>query len=290
MYKLKGMIPAITTPFNKEGSIDFEALKCIIDFMIEGGMHSVLVGGSTGEFIYLTKEERKELFKKSCDIADGRVPIMAATGCNRLEDTIELTQHAAKVGATSALILPPFYSSTSDEGVIDYYKAIAEASSIGIVIYNNPFQINVSLEPELIYEISKIKNVIGIKNTWDSIIHTMKIIDLTRDNENFGVMTGIEQLIIPTLVYGGAGAVGLIHDLKPKEVRDIYDAIVREKDVDKAVEIYREIVPIVDMIDEDPSPRTIKAALDIMGMPGGPLRFPLLGASEDQIEKIKSVL
>ena len=151
----QGVMVPLVTPFFEDESIDFESYKKIIDYTIDGGMHGILVGGSTGEYHMMSLEERKELIKKGCEFAAGRVPVMAGTGEYTAKDTIELTNFAADCGATWALVLPPFYQHTTEEGIYEFFKEIAENSKISFQY----FQWNIKKETELrkdgqYYEIS----------------------------------------------------------------------------------------------------------------------------------------
>ncbi|EPR29390.1 MULTISPECIES: 4-hydroxy-tetrahydrodipicolinate synthase [Geobacillus] len=289
MYKPFGMIPALPTPMKEDNSIDYNGLEQLIEHLISGGMNCLLVGGSTGEYSLMTMEERKEVIKFVCEKSNGRLPVMAGTGCHRTEDTIELTQYAAEVGADCALVITPYYMKTSKKGIIDHYKAVAENSSIGIVIYHYPDATGVELEPELIYELSQIDGIVGIKNTADGI-HTSKLIALVKDNPNFKVLTGFEHLILPTLALGGHGAVGVVHNLVPKKLAKLYDLIVNKNNLKEAMKLNQELLELYDAIEEEPIPGTVKAGLEVLGLSGGPSRLPLVPASEKFKLKIGTIL
>lgn len=289
MFKPVGMIPALPTPMNEDNSIDFNGLKQLIDHAIEGGMNCLLVGGSTGEYSLMSMEERKEVIKFVCETSKGRLPVMAGTGCHRTEDTIALTKYAAEVGADCALVINPYYMHTSRQGIIDHYKAVAENSDIGIVIYHYPDVTNVELDPELIYELSQIDGIVGIKNTADGQ-HTSKLIALTKDNPNFSVLTGFEHLILPTLALGGHGAIGVVHNLAPKKIAKLYDLIVNENNLKEATKLNQQLLELYNAIEEETIPGTVKAGLEVLGLPGGKSRLPLVPASEEFKSTIKQVL
>ena len=146
----KGLFVPLVTPFHADESIDYEGYKRVIDYVIEGGMDGVLVGGTTGEYHMMSVEERKELIKKGCEIVGGRVHVMAGTGMNTAKATIELTNYAAECGAEYALVLPPYYHQTTEEGIYEFFREIAAGSKIGIVIYHTPGATNVELSVPLI--------------------------------------------------------------------------------------------------------------------------------------------
>ncbi|WP_339237834.1 dihydrodipicolinate synthase family protein [Oceanobacillus sp. FSL W7-1281] len=182
MYKPTGMIPAMPTPFNEDGSINFSAYQGLINHLVDGGVHCLLAGGSTGEYSLMSLEERKSLLKAAVEYAGGRVPVMAGTSAHREEETLELTKYAAEVGADCALVVTPYYMTTSEEGMKAYYKKLAAEAGIGIVIYHYPAATNVELSPEFIAELSEEEGIVAVKNTTDQE-HTCKVIALTKDNE-----------------------------------------------------------------------------------------------------------
>lgn len=289
MYRPIGMIPAMPTPLNEDESINFSGYEKLINHLIDGGVHCLLAGGSTGEYSMMSTEERKEVLKAAVDYADGRVPIMAGTSEHRLNETIELTKYAEEIGADCALIITPYYMQTSEEGIKNYYEQVAKATNIGIVIYHYPGATNVTLTPEFIAELSEIEGIVGVKNTTDQE-HTCKVIALTKDNEGFSVLTGSEHLILPTLAAGGDGATGIIHNLVPDQIVEMYDLFKNKKDIDGALKINQRLLPLYDYVEAEPVPGPIKAGLDLIGLEGGNVRDPLVEASNELKEKMRETL
>lgn len=289
MYKPLGMFAALATPLNEDKSIDYTGLEQLIEYLIEEGMNGLLVGGSNGEYSLMSMKERKDVIKFVCETSNSRLPIMAGTGCHRTEETIELTKYAAEVGADCALVISPYYMTTSRQGIIDHYRAVAENSNIGILIYHYPDATGVELDPELLHEISQINGIVGIKNTADGQ-HTSKLIALTKDNPNFSVLTGFEHLIVPTLAMGGHGAIGVAHNLAPKKIVRLYDLIVNENNIKEATKLNQELLDLYNVIEEETIPGTVKAGLEALGLSGGPSRLPLVPASEEFRTKIETVL
>lgn len=289
MYRPIGMIPAMPTPLNEDESINFSGYEKLINHLIDGGVHCLLAGGSTGEYSMMSTEERKEVIKAAVDYADGRVPIMAGTSEHRLNETIELTKYAEEIGADCALIITPYYMQTSEEGIKNYYEQVAKATNIGIVIYHYPGATNVTLTPEFIAELSEIEGIVGVKNTTDQE-HTCKVIALTKDNEGFSVLTGSEHLILPTLAVGGDGATGIIHNLVPDQIVEMYDLFKNKKDIDGALKINQRLLPLYDYVEAEPVPGPIKAGLDLIGLEGGNVRDPLVEASNELKEKMRETL
>ncbi len=288
MYQFKGMVAAMPTPFNEDETINFDGFKQVLNHLVEGGMHAVLIGGSTGEYSLMSKEERKSIIKAACDEAKGKIGIIAGCSCSRTRDTVEMVKFAAEAGADAALVLPPYYLKTSRQGIIDYYQEISDNASIGIVAYHYPDATGVVLDPELILELSRIENVIGVKNTAE-MEHTSKLIDMFKDDENFGVINGFEHLIMGTLATGGDGTMGIVHNLVPREMVQIYDAM-QANDLKTAMEINKRLASLYTLMEEEPYPGPVKAALELMGLSGGKPRKPIVPPSEGMKEKLKEGL
>ncbi|MCI2940357.1 4-hydroxy-tetrahydrodipicolinate synthase [Staphylococcus cohnii] len=288
MYKPYGMIAALPTPMLENGDIDFESFEKLIEHVIAGGIHGVLVGGSTGEYSLMTFEERKKILAFVTSQVNKRVQVMAGTGCHRTVDTIELTKYAEHVGADSALVINPYYMVTSDEGILNHYKAVAKNADIGIVIYHYPDATGVELSPELIHEISQIEGVIGIKNTADGI-HTSKLLNLVKDNTDFALLNGFEDLFLPSLSIGANGAIGLVHNLVPDKIAKLYE-LVQENNVKEAAELNKKLLPLFNLLEEETVPGTVKAGLKALGVSGTACRLPLQPASESFEKKMTQLL
>ncbi|MEQ6961548.1 4-hydroxy-tetrahydrodipicolinate synthase [Staphylococcus cohnii] len=288
MYKPYGMIAALPTPMLENGDIDFESFEKLIEHVIAGGIHGVLVGGSTGEYSLMTFEERKKILAFVTSQVNKRVQVMAGTGCHRTVDTIELTKYAEHVGADSALVINPYYMVTSDEGILNHYKAVAKNADIGIVIYHYPDATGVELSPELIHEISQIEGVIGIKNTADGI-HTSKLLNLVKDNTDFALLNGFEDLFLPSLSIGANGAIGLVHNLVPDKIAKLYE-LVQENNVKEAAELNKKLLPLFNLLEEETVPGTVKAGLKALGISGTACRLPLQPASESFEKKMTQLL
>ena len=285
----EGVMVPLVTPFHADESIDFEAYKKIIDHTINGGMHAILAGGSTGEYHMMSLEERKSIIKFACDYAKDRVPVMAGTGEYTAKETIELSNYAASCGATWGLVLPPFYQQTSEEGIYEFFKEIADNSKIGIVMYHNPGATGVELSPEFIRRLAQIDNIVAVKDTTDER-HTCQTIAATRDIKDFTVMEAEEHLLLPTYSVGGKSAFSILFNLLPKEMREMYDLAVVKNDFKAAAELNAKLAPFYDLMEAEPYPGPVKAGLDAIGLPGGIVRKTLTQPSDALREKMKNEL
>lgn len=286
MYKFQGVIPAMVTPFNDDMSIDEKGLQFLVKKLSDQGCHGILIGGSTGEYTLMSFEERKKIIKLAVDAAkDEPVAIIANTGCHATQHSIELSQYAEEVGADAIMILPTYYLKTTKEGIKQHFKNIAKNVDIPITIYHYPEATNVYLTPEEIVELSKIDKIIGIKNT-APMQHTSKLLHITKDMDNFDVLTGYEHLFLSTLACGGSGVIGIVNNIVAEELVDMYN-LIKQGNIDKAREINYSLVNLYSLMEEEPCPGPVKAALAKMGLPAGPSRLPIVPASENIKDRIE---
>lgn len=273
------MVPLIT-PFNADESINYDGLKTMIDYVIEGGMHGILLDGSTAEYHMMSLEERKSIIEEGCKYINGRVNIMAGTGLPTAKETIELTNFAADCGADWALVLPPYYQQTTEEGIVEFFEEVCAGSKIGIVIYHNPGATNVELSPALCARLAQIPNLVGLKDTTDER-HTCQAIAATRGIEDFAVIEAEEHLLLPTYSVGGTAAFSILFNLLPKEMRQMFDLAVEQNDFKAAAELNAKLAPFYDLMEAEPYPGPVKCGLDCIGLPGGPVRKPLTQPSAE---------
>ncbi|SIR53686.1 4-hydroxy-tetrahydrodipicolinate synthase [Peribacillus simplex] len=287
----KGIFVPLITPFNEDETIDFPSYKKVIDFQVENGVHGLLVGGTTGEYHVMSLEERKSLIKAGCEYAAGRVLVMAGVGCSTAQETIELANYAAECGAKWGLALPPYYHKTSEEGILEFFKEIAAKSNVGIVIYNYPGATGVTISPEMIYELSQEENIVSVKESAD-FGHLCEVVSLTKDVENFTVFTGEEHFILPTFSIGGQGAFGILVNLLPKELVELYELVVEKSDINAARDLNRKLSSIYGLMEAEgnPYPGPVKAGMDLIGLKGGKVRKPLTQPTDEIKAKLNEEL
>lgn len=284
----RGMFVPIITPFREDQSIDFDSFKKVIDFTIESGVDGILICGGTGEYHMMTLEEQKEVIKRGCEFVAGRVPIVAGVGESTATATIELANFAADCGAQWGLVLPPYYQPTTREGVLDFFEEIAANSRVGIVIYNNPLATAVDLDADLIYELAQNENIVSLKDTAD-MIHTSKVVALTKDVENFTVFQGYEHLILPALAVGADGGYAILMNALPKEYAHLY-ALTQQDKWREAAEFNRSMAPLYTAMEDEPYPAPVKAAMNMLGLPAGCVRKPLVEASDGLKDRMRAAL
>lgn len=285
----KGLYVPLVTPFNADESINYDDYKKVIDYVIEGGMDGILVGGTTGEYHMMSLEERKELIKKGCEFAAGRVPVAAGTGMNTAKDTIAMTNYAADCGAEYGLVLPPYYHQTTEEGIYEFFKEVAEGSKIGIIVYHTPGATNVEMSPELCKRIAELKGIVAMKETIDET-HTSQTYMLTKDIPDFCVMEANEPLLLPSYAIGIDAAFSIIFNLLPREMREMYDLVFVDNDIAAARALNEKLAPIFALMEAEPYPGPVKAGMDAIGLPGGPVRKPLTQPTDAMRAAMKAEL
>lgn len=289
MVKVKGVYAAIPTPLTKDGEIMEESLKAICERIIATGMQGILVCGSTGEYPLLTIEERKKAVKMVCDIVNKRTQVVVGCSCHNQEETIDMVEYADACGADLALVVPPYYMVTTEEGIYKYYKAIDDhCKNISLLVYNYPDATCVRLSVEFIKKLSKLPHVAGVKNT-DTMDHTSKLIGAVEDDDTFGVINGFEHLAIGTLASGGDGIMGIIEALCPQQMMDLYNAF-QANDIKTAVEINKKMRKLYTLMEQEPCPAPVKAGFRLLGIECGDPRLPLLPASDELTAELKEEL
>ncbi len=282
--ELKGNIPAIITPFDKEDEVDQEGLKKNIDFLINH-IDGVVPCGTTGESPTLTYEEHKQVIGHVIDIVNGRVPVIAGTGSNSTREAIELTKHAAELGADASLIVAPYYNRPTQEGIYQHYKAIAKSCNLPLVVYNIPSRTGINIEPSTFEKLAKIDNIVGVKAASGNFGQMMKILD----NTDLTLVSGDDNLTLPVLSIGGKGVISVASNIIPEAISEMISAF-EKGDLETAREINYRYFKLFNAIFLETNPGPIKEAMKMMGLAAGHVRAPLVDLGDENREKLKSVL
>ena len=291
MKKYEGMVAAMATPMKPDESIDFDATAKLVKHLFAKGLNGILIAGTTGEYNLMSATEKKDLYKCAVDAAKGTGGfIIIGVSSFRTKDTVASAEYAGEIGADFIMALPPYYHTTSKKGIYDYFKEVAGSSKAGLLIYHYPGATNVLLEPEFIMELSTIKNIVGIKNTAD-MIHTSKLIALNKHNENFTITNGYEHLFLPTLACGGDGCLGIIPNLVPEQMAEMY-RLAKNNDMAGASKINERLIPLYNILetDDNPCPGPVKYGLELQGLSAGKPRKPITDISESFKVTMKKVM
>ena len=282
----KGVFVAIVTPF-KNGKIDEEALRGLIDFQIAGGVDGIVPCGTTGESATLNHEEHDQVIRIAVDACKGKARVLAGTGSNSTQEAIQLSRNAKNAGAEGLLQITPYYNKPNQEGLYHHFSSIADAVDLPIVLYNVPSRTSVNMVPETVVRLAKIKNIVGIKEASGSLQAISKIID--NCGKDFTVLSGDDPLLWPILAIGGKGVISVTANILPAKVAALCKAAAIG-DIAGARSLHYELMDINDSLFIDTNPIPVKAALHLMGKIENELRGPLLELSKDTLERLKKAM
>lgn len=278
---------AMVTPFDSKGNIDFRKTTQLVDYLIENGTDSLVVCGTTGESPTLTSEEKIALFQHVKKAAGGRVPVIAGTGSNNTQATVELTKKAEKAGADAILLVTPYYNKPNQEGLYQHFKTVAEATTLPVMLYNVPGRTSVTLQPETVIRLSKIPNIVAVKEASGNLDAMAEIIANTDDD--FAVYSGDDALTLPVLAIGGNGVISVASHIVGNEMQEMITAFY-DGDLSKAAKLHQKLLPLMRGLFAAPSPVPVKTALQMKGMDVGPVRLPLVPLTEEERKKLQELL
>ncbi len=283
----KGSIVAIATPF-KNGKIDENKLRELIDFQIKNNSSGIVPCGTTGESATLTFEEHDKVIEITIEQAKKRVPVIAGTGSNSTEEAIMLTRHAAKSGADASLQVSPYYNRPTQKGLYEHFKAVAEAVRIPIILYNIASRTGVNIEPETIARLaSDCKNIVGVKEASGSLDQMSRVRSLCP--KSFDLISGDDSLTLPVLSIGGTGIISVVANIIPRDVAELVSAF-EKGDIARAQELHYKMLPLIKAIFIETNPIPLKTAMGLMGLCQPDLRLPMCSMSADNLEKLKIAL
>lgn len=281
-----GAIVAIVTPF-RDGNIDEEAFRALINFQIGSGVKGIVPCGTTGESATLSHTEHERVIDIAVDEVGGRVPVIAGTGSNSTDEAIRLTSHAKSAGADAALLITPYYNKPTPKGLYDHYAAVAAACDIPQILYNVPGRTGVNMDVETVIALSKIDVIMGIKEASGDLVKCTQIARDTRDE--FCLLSGEDALNLPILCVGGTGAISVTANVMPEKVAAMIDAWL-SGDVSSAVKIHYELLEINQAMFYETNPIPVKTALSMMGKIKEEFKLPLCTMAEANRNRLAGVL
>jgi 4-hydroxy-tetrahydrodipicolinate synthase len=282
----EGVFPAIITPFKEDYSFDKEGLRENIEFLQEAGIAGIVPCGTTGESATLTFEEHKQVVEAAVDCA--KVPVIAGTGSNNTKEALDLTRHAADAGADAALLITPYYNKPNDRGMFEHFKTIAEKCDIPIILYNVPKRTGIDLKPDMVAKLSRVKNIVGIKEASGSLSQVSSIIEQTSES-GFVLLSGDDDLTLPIISLGGAGVVSVVANVAPKKTVALVEAAAAGR-MEDARRIHYELAPLVRAMFLETNPIPVKTAYRLMGLAAGPLRLPLAPMASEKEKQLAEML
>ncbi|MDQ7235971.1 4-hydroxy-tetrahydrodipicolinate synthase [Bacillus pacificus] len=289
MKNIKGAFPVLITPMDEFQEINWNGVKQNVNYFINQKVAGIIINGSTGEFVSLSKEERFKMVETVLKEVDGRIPVIVGTAAETTKETIEYTKHAEAYGADCALIINSYYCKPKEEEIYFHFKEISNAVNIPIMLYNNPFTSGVDMSTELMLRIGKeCENVTHIKESSGDI---RKARDLVRQGEGaFQVFCGSEDLVMESYLVGATGWVSVAGNIIPGLVTKMYEHF-QNGELEKAWEINDGILPLCEFLEGSGKyVQIVKRSMELHGQAGGPSRYPRLGLTEEEDQKLQMII
>jgi 4-hydroxy-tetrahydrodipicolinate synthase len=268
---------AMVTPFDKKGHIDFTKTTQLINHLIENGSDSLVVAGTTGESPTLSKEEKLALFQHVVKVVNKRVPVIAGTGSNNTYASIELTKRAEQLGVDAIMLVAPYYNKPNQEGLYQHFKAVAESTSLPVMVYNIPGRAVVNISPDTVVRLSSIPNIVAVKEA-SGDLNAMSYI-IANTPEDFLLYSGDDGITVPVLSIGGVGIVSVASHIIGNEMQDMIHAFLIGEN-QTAAKMHQKLLPIMQGLFAAPSPAPVKTALQLKGLDVGSVRLPLVSLTE----------
>ena len=282
----KGSATALVTPFDDKGNINFYSMKNLIDYQIANGTKAIVILGTTGESSTISFEEREKLIKFCVCETKGKIPLVVGTGSNSTNTAIKLTKQAEKLGASACLCVTPYYNKCNQEGLFLHYKQIAKSTKLPIIIYNVPSRTGVNILPETVVKLSKIKNIVGIKEASGNMSQIAEIRQKTKSN--FAIYSGDDLLTIPIMSLGCNGVISVTANCFPEKVSLLCDFMLNG-DLKNANSINKQLFKINKALFLDVNPICVKHFLNLQGFQVGKPRLPLTEPSLITKYKLKDI-
>jgi len=284
----RGSLVAMITPFTKSGKIDEKGIHELVEFHIKNGTDGIVPCGTTGESPTLSHEEHKKVVEITINAVAGRIPVIAGTGSNSTWEAMDLTSHAKEAGADGALIVVPYYNKPTQKGLYMHYKEIAENIDIPIIVYNVPSRTGVNLLPETLAELAELKNIVAVKEASGDLEQMARIVELCGDK--ITLLSGDDKLILPVLSIGGAGVISVVANIIPADVANMVRQF-EQGNYKTARELFiSKIYPLSSSMFYETNPIPVKTSVQLMGLPSGKLRLPLVSMDEKHLTKLKKDL
>jgi 4-hydroxy-tetrahydrodipicolinate synthase len=281
------IVTAMVTPFNQHGQLDVAATKELVQHLIANGTDALVVAGTTGESPTLSTEEKLLLFKTVVETVDGQIPVIAGTGSNNTNASIELTKQAEEIGVDAIMLVVPYYNKPSQEGMYAHFSAIANVTKLPVMLYNIPGRSAVNMSVETTLRLAQISNIVAIKEASGDLDAMATIIE--HAPEGFSLYTGDDSLTLPILAIGGTGVVSVASHIIGNEMQQMVRNY-QSGQVTAAAMQHRQLVPVMKTLFMAPNPTAVKAALEMKGIKVGSVRLPLIPLTAEQQQELQTVI
>jgi len=283
MALFQGVGTAIVTPFDENGNVCYNTFEKLIEFQIVNDVDAIIACGTTGESATLSYEERAEVIRFAVETVAGRVPVIGGGGSNSTVSTIRLCQDAQDAGADGILAVTPYYNKTTQKGLVEHYTEVAKSVDLPVIVYNVPVRTGLNIEPETLQKLSKVENIVGIKESAGNLVQTARMAALCGDD--FDIYAGNCNEVLATLALGGVGCISVMGNVAPKDLHDLCVAF-RNGDLYTAKKLQLKALPLIDALFAELNPIPVKYILSLMGFNVGICRPPLTTLEEESVELI----
>ncbi len=277
---------ALVTPFNENNEVNYEKVRELIEYHISEGTDSIIICGTTGEASTLDDLEHRALIKFAVEVTDKRVPVIAGTGSNDTHHGVLLSKYAEEVGADALLCVTPYYNKTSQEGLYRHFKAVVEAVSIPIILYNVPSRTGMGFTVETVKRLCEFDHIVGMKDASGDISYA---IELMRQIPDLDLYSGNDDIIVPMLSIGGKGVISVVANILPKQTHNIVE-LFNNGQTAEALTLQLSMNKLINTLFIDVNPIPVKTAMNVLGYGVGTLRLPLCEMNETDADYLNSVL
>ncbi len=278
---------AIVTPMLPDGAVDFDGLKKLIDFQIDGGTDAIIICGTTGESSTLDDDEHRAAIRCAVEHTANRIPVIAGTGSNDTKYAIELSKEAQELGADGLLVVTPYYNKCTQKGLYQHYKQIADNVNIPMILYNIPSRTGVAIDISTVEALGQHKNIVAVKEASGNIGYTAKL--AAKCGDLVDIYSGNDDMIVPIMSLGGKGVISVLSNILPKETHQMCQYCL-DNNFAEATKLQLEYLKLINTLFIEVNPIPVKTAMNIIGLPSGPCRMPLCEMTDEHIETMKKVL
>lgn len=285
--KLEGSIVALVTPFHSDGSVHYEKLEELLKYHLNYETDGIVILGTTGEATTLTDEEKEKIISLSVEVVNHRVPLIVGAGSNDTQKAVYFAEKYSKMGVDYILSITPYYNKTNDAGLIAHFQAIADHSSVPVILYNVPSRTGMQMKIPVLEILSKHRNICGIKEASGNMSYIVEVSRLI--SKDFILLSGNDDIIVPMMSMGASGVISVLANICPKQTHRMCHLCL-EQNYKEASKIQKDLFPVIDALFYETNPIPVKAAMNALGFSVGEYRMPLFPMSQNLRVKLEAIL
>jgi 4-hydroxy-tetrahydrodipicolinate synthase len=285
--QLHGILPALPTPVKADDSVDDAAVSALVSWLLKQGVDGIVPLGGTGEYGALSRQERIRMARLSAEAMDGRGPVIAGVLDTGFHDALEAARGFAEAGVDGVLVLTPYYTNPTQQGLRDYFLRYADASPVPVLIYEIPYRTRIAIDPQILHELSRHPNIIGMKACNLDMYHFLKV--MAGIDKDFAVLSGEDTLFPLHVAAGARGGIIVTANLLPRAWRKIYEAAA-SGDAAKALNLHRGLIPLMNMTFAETNPGPMKAVMDLIGVHAPRTLAPLIAPADSLTASLRAEL